>query len=53
MIILSLIVSIYYNVVMAYSLIYVVASLRGSWEEEGLPWTYCGKQRRKIQRKQR
>ena len=41
MIILSLIVSIYYNVIMAYSIIYIGASFVGTYDE--LPWTYCGK----------
>jgi len=40
MIILSTIVAIYYNVIMAYSIIYVGASFRGISEE--LPWSYCG-----------
>ena len=40
MIILSTIVAIYYNVIMAYSIIYVGASYRGISEE--LPWSYCG-----------
>ena len=40
MIVLSLIVSIYYNVIMSYSLIYIGASIRGIWED--LPWSYCG-----------
>ena len=43
MIVLSLIVSIYYNVIMAYSLIYIGASVVGTYDE--LPWTYCGKDR--------
>lgn len=43
MLVLSLIVSIYYNVIMSYSLIYIGASIRGIWEPEGLPWSYCGK----------
>lgn len=42
MLVLSLIVSIYYNVIMSYSLIYIGASIRGIWEPEGLPWSYCG-----------
>lgn len=41
MIILSVIVSIYYNVIMAYSIIYIGASFVGTYEE--LPWAYCGK----------
>ncbi len=41
MIVLSLIVSIYYNVIMAYSIIYVGASIVGITDK--LPWTYCGK----------
>jgi SNF family Na+-dependent transporter len=41
MIVLSLIVSIYYNVIMAYSIIYIGASFVGTYDE--LPWTYCGK----------
>ena len=40
MVILSTIVAIYYNVIMAYSIIYVGASFRGISEE--LPWSYCG-----------
>ena len=40
MIILSLVVSIYYNVIMSYSLIYVGASIVGITDE--LPWTTCG-----------
>eukprot|EP00095_Tigriopus_kingsejongensis_P003208 maker-scaffold50_size457468-snap-gene-1.20 protein:Tk03208 transcript:maker-scaffold50_size457468-snap-gene-1.20-mRNA-1 annotation:"GABA transporter " len=40
MIILSLIVAIYYNVIMAYSIIYIGASFTGITNE--LPWTYCG-----------
>ena len=40
MVIISLIVSIYYNVIMAYSIIYVGASFRGVTGE--LPWSYCG-----------
>jgi len=42
MVVLSLIVSIYYNVIMAYSIFYVGASIRGAIDPEGLPWTYCG-----------
>ena len=41
MIVLSLIVSIYYNVIMAYSIIYIGASFVGINGE--LPWTNCGK----------
>ncbi|XP_059095413.1 sodium-dependent proline transporter-like [Tigriopus californicus] len=40
MIVLSLIVAIYYNVIMAYSIIYIGASFTGIANE--LPWTYCG-----------
>jgi len=40
MLVISLIVAIYYNVVMAYSIIYVGASFRGITEE--VPWSYCG-----------
>jgi len=40
MIVLSLIVCIYYNVIMSYSIVYIGASFRGTYEE--LPWTYCG-----------
>ena len=40
MIILSTIVAIYYNVIMAYSIIHVGASFRGISED--LPWSYCG-----------
>lgn len=36
----SLIVAIYYNVIMAYSIIYLGASFRGITED--LPWSYCG-----------
>lgn len=38
----SLIVAIYYNVIMAYSVFYVGASFVGTYEE--LPWSYCGNQ---------
>jgi SNF family Na+-dependent transporter len=41
MIVLCLIVTIYYNVIMAYSVMYLGASIVGTYEE--LPWTYCGK----------
>ena len=41
MVVLSLIVSIYYNVIMAYSIFYVGASFYGVTGD--LPWTYCGK----------
>lgn len=41
MVVLSLIVSIYYNVIMAYSIFYVGASIRGAVDGD-LPWTYCG-----------
>jgi SNF family Na+-dependent transporter len=41
MIILCMIVTIYYNVIMAYSIVYLGASIVGTYEE--LPWTYCGK----------
>ena len=41
MIILCIIVTIYYNVIMAYSVVYLGASIVGTYEE--LPWTYCGK----------
>jgi len=40
MIVLSLIVSIYYNVIMAYSIFYVGASIKGAIDGE-LPWTTC------------
>merc|ERR1719305_2197270 len=40
MVVLSLIVSIYYNVIMAYSIFYVGASFYGVTGD--LPWTYCG-----------
>jgi len=40
MIVVSLIVAIYYNVIMAYSIIYLGASFRGITED--LPWSYCG-----------
>lgn len=39
MIIVSLIVSIYYNVIMAYSIIYIGASFVGTYDK--LPWTAC------------
>merc|ERR1711963_479694 len=38
--VLSLMVSIYYNVIMAYSIFYMGASFYGVTDE--LPWTYCG-----------
>ena len=41
MIVVSLIVAIYYNVIMSYAVIYMGASFRGITEE--LPWTFCGK----------
>ena len=41
MIVVSLIVSIYYNVIMSYSLIYVGASFVGTTQE--LPWSTCSK----------
>ena len=40
MLVLCLIVAIYYNVIMAYSIVYLGASFRGIVEE--LPWSYCG-----------
>jgi len=40
MLILCVIVAVYYNVIMAYSIVYVGASFRGVTEE--LPWAYCG-----------
>lgn len=40
MLVLCIIVAIYYNVIMAYSIIYVGASFRGVMGE--LPWSYCG-----------
>jgi len=40
MMVISLIVAIYYNVIMAYSIIYIGASFRGMTEQ--LPWDYCG-----------
>merc|ERR1711963_881619 len=40
MVVLSLMVSIYYNVIMAYSIFYMGASFYGVTDE--LPWTYCG-----------
>jgi hypothetical protein len=40
MVILCVIVTIYYNVIMAYSVMYLGASFVGTYEE--LPWTYCG-----------
>lgn len=43
MIILCIIVTIYYNVIMAYSVVYLGASIVGTYEE--LPWTYCGNNR--------
>ena len=42
MVVLSLIVSIYYNVIMAYSIFYVGASIQGAVDGD-LPWTYCGR----------
>ena len=42
MVVLSLIVSIYYNVIMAYSIFYVGASIQGAVDGK-LPWTYCGR----------
>ncbi len=47
MIILSLVVSIYYNVIMAYSVIYVGASIVGIFGE--LPWTVCGETKTQLQ----
>lgn len=44
MVVVSLIVSIYYNVIMSYSLIYVGATFQGLTDNTSrLPWTYCGK----------
>ena len=40
MLVLCTIIAIYYNVIMAYSIIYIGASFRGITEE--LPWSYCG-----------
>jgi len=40
MVVLCVIVTIYYNVIMAYALMYLGASIVGTYEE--LPWTYCG-----------
>merc|ERR1719323_1781931 len=42
MLVVSLIVAIYYNVIMAYSIIYVGVSFRGITDPEGMPWSYCG-----------
>jgi solute carrier family 6 amino acid transporter-like protein 5/7/9/14 len=43
MVVVSLIVSIYYNVIMSYSLIYVGATFQGVADNQSrLPWTYCG-----------
>jgi len=42
MLVVSLIVAIYYNVIMAYSIIYVGVSFRGITDPQGLPWSYCG-----------
>jgi len=43
MVVVSLIVSIYYNVIMSYSLIYVGATFQGLTDNTSrLPWTYCG-----------
>lgn len=41
MIVLSLIVSIYYNVIMAYSIVYIGASFVGTYDT--LPWVNCCK----------
>ena len=35
-------VAIYYNVVMAYSIIYLGVSFRGITDPLGMPWSYCG-----------
>ena len=44
MVVVSLVVSIYYNVIMSYSLIYVGATFQGVADNQSrLPWTYCGK----------
>ena len=40
MLVLCSIIAIYYNVIMAYSIIYIGASFRGITED--LPWSYCG-----------
>ena len=42
MCVVSLIVAIYYNVIMAYSIIYIGATVQGIVDGQ-LPWTYCGK----------
>jgi len=41
MMVVSIIVAIYYNVIMAYSIIYLGASFRGITDEKGMPWSYC------------
>merc|ERR1711963_1292493 len=41
MCVVSLIVAIYYNVIMAYSIIYIGATVQGIVDGQ-LPWTYCG-----------
>ena len=38
----SLIVAIYYNVIMAYSIIYVGVCFRGITDGGEMPWSYCG-----------
>ena len=40
MVILSLMVSIYYNVIMCYSIVYIGASIQGAVDGV-MPWTYC------------
>ena len=34
--------AIYYNVIMAYSIIYLGVSFRGITDPLGMPWSYCG-----------
>ena len=46
MIVVSLIVSIYYNVIMSYAIIYIGASFVGTTAP--LPWTTCSKYKQKI-----
>ena len=44
MVVVSLIVSIYYNVIMSYSIIYIGASFAGITSDNGtMPWSSCGK----------
>ena len=47
MCVVSLIVAIYYNVIMAYSIIYIGATVQGIVDGQ-LPWTYCGKYSQRV-----